>query len=235
MYLRDRHELARAEAHDVSAAQAAVQALIAHVRNGCPGVLAGAPETRVIGLLRFQTLTQVSHAEGEPSRNATVAFAEQVRRLRWSNHKLTYYARGEAEEARANAELATPDICAEARAIAAGGYQTIPAVTAEYERQENAANSKVTIVVHPHEKGSGSLEEMILQMLNPYERPDEKALIPPRPTEKQLKQALERFFSYATEIITALGLPVPPPNPEPPQPTPTAHPASKGATSSGTG
>jgi hypothetical protein len=75
---------------------------------------------------------------------------------------------------------------------------------------------------------------MILQMLKLYERPDEKALIPPRPTEKQLKQALERFFSYATEIITALGLPVPPPNPEPPQPIPTAHPASKGATSSGT-
>lgn len=54
-----------------------------------------------------------------------------------------------------------PDICSEARAITASGYQTVPPSMAQYERQENAANSKVTIVVHSHENGSGSLEEMI--------------------------------------------------------------------------
>lgn len=224
MYLRDRHELAQTDSRDAQAAQAAVQALISHVRTGCPGVLAGAPETKVIGQLRWQTLIQVAHAWGEPSRNATILFAKQVKRLRWSNRKLTYYARGEAEEARANAELATPDICTEARAIAASGYQSTPAIMAEYERGENAANSKVTIVVHPHEKGLGSLEEMILRMLKPYERLDEKALIPRRPTEKQLEQALESFFSKATEIITALGLPVPPPTSKLQPLAPTARP-----------
>ena len=205
-YLLAKHELGQAEARDAPASQAAVHELVAHVRSQCPNVLAGAPATKVIGALEWQTLAQVSHASTAPAREAQIAFTKKVKRLRWSNHKLTYYIRGSAEEARANVELAMPNICSEASAIATGGYQTVPPSMAEYERQESAANSKVTIVIHSHEKASGSLEGMILRMLKPYERPDERALIPRRPTNKQLEEAVKNFFSYATEIIHALGL-----------------------------
>jgi hypothetical protein len=61
-------------------------------------------------------------------RAAEIAFAEKVRRLRWSSHKLTYYIQGLAEEERANVELTVPDICTEVKAIAEAGYQTVPAV-----------------------------------------------------------------------------------------------------------
>lgn len=218
-YLQAKHELWQAEARISSASQAAVHELVAHVDSQCPNVLAGAPATKVIGALEWQTLAQVSHASTAPTREAQIAFTKKVERLRWSNHKLTYYIRGSAEEARADVELVMPDICSEARAIAASGYQTVPPSMAQLERQEIAANSKVTIVVHSHEKASGSLEEMILRMLKPYERPDERALIPRRPTHEQLEQAIKTFFSHATEIIDALGIP----NTEAPSPAPAAR------------
>jgi hypothetical protein len=218
-YLQAKHVLRQAEASSLPASQAAVHELVAHVEGQCPNVLAGAPATQAIGALEWQTLTQVSHASGGPTREARIAFARKAERLRWSNQTLTYYARGSAEEARADAELVMPDICSEARAIVASGYQTVPANMAEFERQQNAANSKVTIVVHSHETPSGSLEETIMQMLKPYERPGERSLIPRRPTHKQLEEAINSFFSHATEIIHALGLP----NTELPSPAPVAR------------
>jgi hypothetical protein len=218
-YLQAKHVLRQAEARSSSASQTAVHELVAHVEDQCPNVLAGVPATKAIGALEWQTLAQVSRASGLPTREAQIAFTKKVERLRWSNHKLTYYVRGSAEEARANVELVMPDICSEARAIAASGDQTVPPNMAQFERQENAANSKVTIVVHSHEKASGSLEEMILRMLKPYERPGEQALIPRRPTNKQFEEAIKDFFSHATEIIHALGLP----NTEPPSPAPVAR------------
>jgi hypothetical protein len=224
-YLHDRHELDQAEARETPAETAAIPALIAHVRSACPNALAGAPETKVIGALRFQTLSQLAHADDEPTRDAQILFTERVKRIHWSNRKLTYYVHGSAEEARANVELTIPDICSEANAIAASGYQTTPATMAQFEREELAANSKVDIVVQPHEKIVGSLEEMILAMLKPYERPDDRALIRPRPTGQQLEQAFKQFFSYATEIIQALGLPAEATSSEPPSPAPLARPA----------
>jgi hypothetical protein len=121
--------------------------------------------------------------------------------------------------------LTVPDICSEASAIAASGFQTTPAVMAQYEREENAADDKYTIVVQPHEKASGSVEEMILTMLKPYERPDDRTLIPPRPTEQQLEQAFKQLFTDTTEIIQALGLPAEAASSEPPSLAPLARPA----------
>jgi hypothetical protein len=210
-YLRAYHGLLRAEAREAPSEKAAVHGLIASVRGQCANVLAGAPASKVVEDLRVQMLDQVSGAESGPTRGAQIAFAKKVERLRWSNRKLTYYAHGAAEETRANAELVIPDICSEAKAIVADGYQTVPAEMARYERQELAANSKVTIVVRPHEKGAGGLHEMILLMLKPYERPNERALIPPQPSTHQIEMALKVFFSYAIELVGALGLPVTPP------------------------
>jgi hypothetical protein len=165
-------------------------------------------------------------ADDEPTRDAQILFTERVKRIHWSNRKLTSYVHGSAEEARTNVELAIPDICSEASAIAASDYQTIPANMAQFEREELAANSKVDIVVQPHEKVTGSLEEMILTMLKPYERPDDRALIRRRPTEEQLEGALKQFLSDATELLQALGLAPNATGPESPSPAPVAHPAA---------
>lgn len=214
-YLRAIRTLYAAGAREASASETTVRELIAHVRGQCPNVLVSAPETEIVGRLRLQSLSQIDHAEIRPIRQAEIAFEKTVAPLRWSNRKLTYYARGSAEEERANAELPIPDMCVEANAIVANGFHTVPAVMAEFERQDQAANSKVVINFNPHENGSEDLQEMIMRMLKPYERPGEKALIPHKPTGRQEELAVKSFLSSAKELIEALGLPDEPPEERP--------------------
>jgi hypothetical protein len=73
-----------------------------------------------------------------------------------------------------------------------------PATTEKFLASCDAANSITTIESRPGE--TGSLEERIWRLLKPYERPDEKALIPHKPT----KQELERTASV---IKKSSGIP----------------------------
>jgi hypothetical protein len=206
-YLRAMHQLSQDAGRHGPASKASVHALITHVRSQCPNVMAGAPETKAAADLAFQSITQIAHASDEPLHRAEIAFAKTVKRLRWSNRKLDYYIHGSAEETRANAEIVMPDVCSEAQAIVASGYQTVPESMARFERQENAANSKVSIVIGPHEKESSGLQQRILQMLKPYELSSEKGLLPRQPTPQQREEALKFFFGLADELIHALGFP----------------------------
>lgn len=206
-YLRAMHKLSQDSERHSTASQASVHALIAHAQSQCPNVMAGAPETKAVTELASQTITQVAQASNEPVHRAEIAFAKTVKRLRWSNRKLDYYIHGSAEETRANAEIAMPDVCSEAQAIVDSGYQTVPESMARFERQQNAANSKVSIVISPHEKESSDLQQRILQMLKPYELPSEKSLLPRQPTPQQREEALKFFFGLADELTHALGFP----------------------------
>jgi hypothetical protein len=206
-YLFALYRFRQATKGDGRADQAGVHALVEHVSSQCPNVLAGAPANIATEEIAREVDLEVAHTFLQPQRNATIAFAKKVRRLRWSNRQLTYYIRGSAAEARANAELVAPEICSDARALAASGFQTVSASTTRFARRDLAANSKVDIT-SPGE--SGNLEEDIMRMLEPYERPDEKALIP-RPLTKREREvgeplAVKLTSSAASEISDALGL-----------------------------
>ncbi len=211
LYLLAMQKLSRIGGREAQRSEADIHSLITRVSTDCPNIMAGAPATKVVGDLRFQTLSQVSHADGEPTRAAEIEFARTVRRLHWSNRKLDYYVHGSAEEARANAELKTPDVCQEARAIVASDYKTAPAAMVRYEEELDAANSKVVItIIEPSKKSreaSEDLPERILAMLHPYLRPGEKKLLPRRPSSAQIERAIKVFFGYVGELVTALGLP----------------------------
>lgn len=208
-YLRAQHHYEQAIKGDGSADVAAVHDLVARVRSQCPNVLAGAPLNEVTEEITREADLEVSHTLEQPQRKPTIAFAKMIERLRWSNDKLTYYVRGFAAEARANAELVAPDICVDARAVAENGFKTIPASTTRYVRQNLCANSKVEVENSPGE--TGELNEIIGIMLKPYERPGERALIPRRPSkpERQNKEQLanQRLAGAEFEIANTLGLP----------------------------
>lgn len=209
-YLLDMQRLARSGHGHYKAELAAIHQLIAGVRNQCPKVLAGAPETNTIWDFRFQMLLQVAEAASRQHLHALMAFTRKVKKLHWRNRKLTYYVHGSAEEAEANAAIVPPSICSEAQAIVAGGYQKTPPRMARYQREITAANGKVTINVEPHEKFSGGLQERIQEMLKPYERPSEKRLVPKKPSPAQEDRAAAHLFAYVDELLEALGLTVPP-------------------------
>jgi hypothetical protein len=208
-YLFARHRLMLAGRHDQQAGEAAVQSLVARVKNECSGVLAGAPENSAREDLRAEIVEDEALTLERPARKATLAFAMTVQRLRWSNRKLTYYASHAAREEAAKEKVALPDICADAKALAADGFKTAPTVTEKFLASCNAANSITTIESRPGE--TEGLEERIWRLLKPYERPDEKALIPHKPTKLELEQGvsvLEKDIGTpVVEIAHALGLP----------------------------
>jgi hypothetical protein len=208
-YLRAEHRYEQAIKGDGPADAAALHSLVGHVSSGCPKVLVGAPPSKTTEEITREADLEVEHALEEPQRNATIAFAKKIERLRWTNRKLTYYVHGFAAESRATAELAAPDICVDARAVAGSGFKTIPANTTRYALQHLCASSKVEVENSPGE--TGELDEIIGIMIKPYERPSERALIPRRLSkrEREKKEELDfqRSAASESEIANALGLP----------------------------
>jgi hypothetical protein len=208
-YLLARHTLALAGLHDFQAGETAVQTLVAKVKNECSGVLGEAPQSRARDDLRAEITDDVSLTLARPAQKATLAFWAAVQRLRWSNHQLMYYVGHSAREEAAKENVALPDICADAKALAAAGFQAAPATTERFLASSDAANSITTIEFGNGE--GGGLEERIFRLLKPYERPDEKALIPHKASRRELEQAVPAFEKeYGTpilEIAHALGLP----------------------------
>jgi hypothetical protein len=119
-----------------------------------------------------------------------------VEKLRWSDRKLNYFVHGSAEEALANATLVLPNICADADSFAASQFQIVPPSTQRFSEQDEAANDKVQIVVQPTENPPGELDQKILSLLKPYERPDDRGLIPRKPSNHALIKAVEHLRSF---------------------------------------
>lgn len=208
-YLLARHRLGLAGQSDQQAGETAVQSLVARVKSECSGVLAEAPESRARADIRAEIADEVPLTLERPARSATLAFATTVQRLHWSNPKLTYYATHSAKEEAAKENVALPDICADANALAASGFKAAPATTENFLASSAAANSITTIVFHRGE--TGGLAEKISQLLTPYERPNEKALLPHKPTKPEIEQAIAALKKDIgipiVEIAHALGLP----------------------------
>jgi hypothetical protein len=172
-------------------------------------VLAKAPGNHARDGIRAEIVEDVPLTLERPARNATLAFAMTVQRLRWSNRKLTYYVSHSAREEAAKEKVALPDICADAKALAADGFKAAPITTEKFLASSGAANSITTIEMRHGE--TGDLEERIWRLLKPYERTDEKALIPRKPTKLELERAvsvLEKDIGTpVVEIAHTLGLP----------------------------
>jgi hypothetical protein len=209
-YLLAWHRLGLAGRHDQRAGEAAVRSLVARAKSECSGVLAEAPENRARGDIRDEILEDVALTLERPARNATLIFATTVQRLRWSNRKLTYYVSHSAREEAAKEKVALPDICADAKALAADGFNAAPTTTEKFLASCDTANSITTIEFRSGGE-TGGLEERIWRLLKPYERPGEKALIPRKPTKRELERALsalgEAIGTPVVEIAHALGLP----------------------------
>ncbi len=109
----------------------------------------------------------------------------------------------------ASENVALPDICADAKALAADGFTSAPASTEQFLASSSAASSITRIEFGNGE--SGDLEERIARRLKPYESSIPKALLPHKLTKAQVKRllgALKREIGTPVlEIAQALGLP----------------------------
>jgi hypothetical protein len=207
-YLVAWHHYLAVTQNDQRPGEEAVRGLVSGVKHDCAGVLAGARSTSAVGELEEEISDVVLLTVERPTHTAVIKFARNVERVHWSNPKLTYYVHHSAEEEVAKAKVALPNVCADAKALAANDFRAASLGTKRFLRLYLAATHILTIEGQLSE--SSSPEQQILGMLRPYERADDKALVPRMPTKRERERGeeilVDAIFKPVAAIEHALGL-----------------------------
>lgn len=176
-YLEAKIALHRATANQEPAELKAIAALEAQVKAECPRVLAEAPpsddakanrsERAILDEVTAATVGAAEHV----GHSAAARFARIVRRLRWSNPKLTKLLRSLAVEQSVQSAIPTPDLCADLKFWVASGYTAVSAGTKRYLHRLSAVASITTIEAEPHEPALDILDlnALVAYRLRPYE------------------------------------------------------------------
>lgn len=207
----------RADAAAQAAGVAAIRALAAKITASCPGVLGGAPrpvkgepENKSRFEVSVELITASFGAAGPAEYPVLIHFRRVVRRLRWSNRRLTLLLHSLAKEDVAEATIAPPDLCADMSFWVASGYKAVSAGSREYLHRLDVVSSITQIAPEPGEREGGALlglEELIAHRLKRYEDPADRALarraLPPQAkiTDPRLRPLLEA----AGSVFEALG------------------------------
>jgi hypothetical protein len=133
-YVRANYALVSSAHAKLHTAEAILQALLRRVRSECPRAAAGSPQNTDSEALTFELVGEMRLAATRPNAPAVQAFARTVAKLHWSNGKLNDAVRSYAAQLRKQSKLAIPDVCAEVRAWAAGGFQALPEGTQRFNR-----------------------------------------------------------------------------------------------------
>jgi hypothetical protein len=193
-YVKANYALVGIARVNLPAAKAAIASLGTTVSGECPLAAVDAPQDHEAEQLNNEVVGALEVAAYQPDKEWMVAFAHTIRRLHWSNHKLTHMVDAYATKLEGFATLAAPNICADVKAWASSGYATLPASTVSFDKGFYAYDIEA--------------EEVSLRLLRPYESATEASLV--RRT-KQLEAPLAEFEAEAvsdySEILDSLKLP----------------------------
>jgi hypothetical protein len=215
-YLEARIALQRTWDRTVPAGLRAIGAVATHVRAECPGVLANAP-TPVKGQRPSEPEAEVSqelvlaafNAFERVERPADIRFATAVRRLHWSNSRLTRMLHSLAIEQAEQSAIAPPDLCSDMKFWVASDYTAVSAGTKRYLHRLEVVSSIGVIESEPGEPASEflHLNALIAHQLKPYEDRADRLLarkaLPPEP--ELTSQALRPVLEAVGSVEAALG------------------------------
>jgi hypothetical protein len=214
-YLQARYVWYQAVAANLPASMAATEVFAAKLGGECAGVLAGAPpepptpssarhleefkrETEQLGDLEEELSFTLESPGLQPDHQATLALVSTVMSLSWSSPTLTQQMHmnfTEFREQRERLELNSPAVCADMKAWVSSGYETLSAGTKEFVRQQLAP-------VAP-----GASRQSGVQLLAPYEGPEEKAIIKQTfQLERQIADAEKPLRAVYERLQRAVGL-----------------------------
>ncbi len=193
-YIDAHYALLRAAQAALPVERTAAAKLVGETRSECPGVAAGSPRDEESAALGTEALVVVSDTLLAKNRAAIKRFAGAVENLRWSNATLTRLVRRYAAKLRVELTLKAPDLCADLKAWAASGFQTVPA--------------GVTRTNQETEADSTGPEEVPLRLLKPYvRRNDDSILHRSKRLEVKLRGApLKTGLKAWSEILSIVGL-----------------------------
>lgn len=220
-YLKARIVLQRAAVTAEPAELEAIGALEARVKTECPGILAGAPpyvkgeKTNESEYEVSEELLNVGFGVGEHVEHPAYArFEKTVRRLCWSNRKLTRLLRSLAIEQAEQSVIPPPELCVDMQFWVASGYTAVSAGTKRFLHRLMVVSSITQIESEPHEPATNflSLNALVAHRLKPYEDHADRLLVRKAlpPEAKLTDPALRPFLETVGRVLVALGrTPVP--------------------------
>jgi hypothetical protein len=220
-YLEARIALHRAPGVTESTELQAIEALEASVKTECPGVLAGAPPhvkgektNPSVGEISRELVSAVFGVTEHVQYPSYERFAQTVRRLRWSNPRLTRLLRSLALEQAEQSAIPTPNLCSDLKSWVASGYTTVSAGTKGFLHRHSVVSSITLIESEPHEPVSYlfNLNALVAHRLKPYEDHADRLLARKAlPREVNLTgPAFGLFLEAVGKVFVALGHTPPP-------------------------
>jgi hypothetical protein len=128
-YVQADYALSRSAKAHLPLAEATVRGLIDQIRGECAGVVAKGPQDPEAELLYEEVVAAVTRIVYHSDATAIARFAHTVEGLRWSSPRVTRTVREYATRLSALSALASPNVCADAKAWAQSGYRTLPEST----------------------------------------------------------------------------------------------------------
>jgi hypothetical protein len=218
-YLAASYEYTQATVANLSASKAGFEALAASIGSECAGVLAGAHDAsqrsrsfaRRFGEeqrireqqfdLQGELYDELWQKWSEPDREASIAFAEKIAKLRWTDVAVDRVVAANVAEIKRRLSASIPSACADMKAWAASGYRTLSAASKVYRREREAQEQQVTIrggtrivrlkaPLDPLEREAERYDKPLMLKIEALEREDFDALRGLRPLLQQLKAKL---------------------------------------------
>jgi hypothetical protein len=215
-YLEARISLRRAPGVTESTELQAIAALEAHLKTECPDVLAGAPPhvkgertNPSVGEISSELVSAGFGAAEHVQYPSYERFAKTVRRLRWSNPRLTRLLRSLALEQAEQSAIPTPNLCSDLKSWVASGYTGVSAGTKAFLHRRSVVSSITQIESEPHEPVSYifNLNGLVAHRLKPYEDHADRLLARKAlPAQVNLTgPAFGRFLEAVGKVFVALG------------------------------
>jgi hypothetical protein len=191
-YLQADYALARTMNSYIEFGQKAIRNLTSTVTRQCPNAVAGSPEDHDSELLSEEVVGALTVAGYHEAAPVIVTFARAVHGLRWSNPALTRKVQTSATRLRGVSSLPAPDLCADVRAWAASGFQTLSAGTTGFDRSYLAVNFEA--------------EEVPWRLLAPFDHSEALTVQRIKQAEARLANVEAEDVKYYSRILDALGL-----------------------------
>ncbi|MGH2853587.1 MAG: hypothetical protein ACRDLF_05280 [Solirubrobacteraceae bacterium] len=192
-YIQANYALVRAARANLATGEAALKSLVRQLTGQCPLAAAASPENHDSEQLSNEVAGAMTVVAYRPDAAAIAAFARAVGGLRWSNRALTHIVRTYAAQLEGLATLATPEVCGDVKAWVAGGFQTLPASTVQFDQRYYAVDIEA--------------EEVPLRLLAPYESARSASLLHrTKQLEAPLAEAEANAVADYTQILDALDL-----------------------------
>jgi hypothetical protein len=192
-YIQADYALVHTARTNMKAGEAALEELRSKLGAECPLAAMASPENEAAEKLSNEVIGAMSTVFIRADVQAVGDFANAVRRLHWSNQKLTRKVSSYAAKLKALAVLETPNVCGDVKAWATSGYHTLPASTSQFDQQFSS-----------EDVGIG---EVPARLLAPYENHGERIVLQHTTQfEQELVDAEARAVEPWAKILDALNL-----------------------------